>query len=185
MLRRDGAVMKKTTLMLPLLGILAFMPQAAFAKGKTYFGLAMLNSTYSEGGHDHRSTGLMGRLGYDFSRHVAVETHFGGSIGGESNVSDQFGQAQVIDQYSAFLCLNSYFGNKRVYALGGVTYGTLELQEPDSSAAVRNNDSNKSFGFGIEAYENDDISFQLEWVRYFDNASYTVDAWNLGIVTRF
>ena len=50
---------------------------------------------------------------------------------------------------------------------------------------IRNNDSNKSYGLGVEAYENDAISFQLEWVRYFDNRYYRVDAWNLGLVTRF
>ena len=178
----DGAVMKKATYISSILSVLALMPHVALAKGDAYFGVAMMNSTYSEAGHDHRS---MGRLGYDINRYVAVETHFGGTVGGESNVSDQYGQAQMIDQYSAFLCFNSHFGNKRLYVLGGVTYGTRELQGPNSSVAVRNNDSNKSFGMGIEAYENDDISFQLEWVRYFDNRYYTVDAWNLGLVTRF
>jgi hypothetical protein len=34
-------------------------------------------------------------------------------------------------------------------------------------------------------YGNEDISFQLEWMRYFDNRNYQVDAWNLGLVTRF
>ena len=161
------------------------LPLAALAQGKTYLGLAMLNAAYQEGGDNHRSTGLVGRLGYDFSRHVAVEAHFGGDVGGQSNVSAAIGQARIVDFYSAFLCLNSRFGNKRVYALGGITYGTRELQGANASAATRNNDSNKSFGFGVEAYENDDISFQLEWVRYFDNRYYRVDAWNLGLVTRF
>lgn len=161
------------------------IPVVALAQGKAYFGVAMLNSTYKENGDNHRSTGLVGRLGYDFSKYVAVETHFGGSVGEQSNVNTTIGQARIVDFYSAFLCLNSRFGNKRVYALGGITYGTRELQGPNATAATRNNDSNKSFGFGIEAYENDAISFQLEWVRYFDNRYYRVDAWNLGLVTRF
>jgi len=177
--------MQKAKIILVLLSVVTWLPHAAFAQGKAYFGVAMLNSTYKEGGNNHRSTGLVGRLGYDFSKHIAVETHFGGSIGSESNVTAQYGEAQIIDLYSAFLCLNSHFGNKRVYALGGITYGTRELRGPNSSVSVQNNDSNKSFGLGVEAYENDAISFQLEWVRYFDNRYYRVDAWNLGLVTRF
>lgn len=182
----NGAVMQRANIIiLSVLGVVAWLPQAALAQDKAYFGVAMLNSTYKEGGNNHRSTGLVGRLGYDFSRYIAVETHFGGSIGKESNVSTRYGEAQMVDLYSAFLCLNSHFGNKRVYALGGITYGTRELKGPNSSQSVRNDDSNKSFGFGVEAYENDAISFQLEWVRYFDNRYYRLDAWNLGLVTRF
>lgn len=177
--------MSKLNFILLILGVAALAPQTVFAQDRTYFGVAMFNSTYKAGSADHRSTGLVGRLGYDISRYFALETHFGGSIGDESNVSTNYGRAQIIDLYSAFLCLNSHFGNKRVYALGGITYGTRELKGPNSSAAVRNNDSNKSFGLGIEAYENDAISFQLEWVRYFDNRYYRVDAWNLGLITRF
>ena len=177
--------MKRTKLILTILGAVILMPQSVFARGETYFGVAMLNSTYKAEGNNHRSTGLLGRLGHEFNRRFALETHFGGNIGQETNVSTNFGQAQIIDLYSAFLCVNSYFGNKRVYALGGITYGTRELKGPNSSVAIRNNDSNKSFGLGVEAYENDAISFQLEWVRYFDNRYYRVDAWNLGLVTRF
>ena len=181
----NGAVMQETRVILTLLSIVTWLPQVAHAQDKAYFGVAMLNSAYKEVGNNHRSTGLVGRLGYDFSKHIAVETHFGGSIGQESNVSTQYGEAQITDFYSAFLCLNSHFGNKRIYALGGITYGTRELRGPNSSASIRNNDSNKSYGLGVEAYENDAISFQLEWVRYFDNRYYRVDAWNLGLVTRF
>ena len=177
--------MQKTRIILALLSVVTWLPQAAIAQDKAYFGVAMLNSTYKQGGNNHRSTGLVGRLGYDFSKYSAVETHFGGNIGQESNVSTQYGEARIIDLYSAFLCLNSHFGNKRVYALGGITYGTRELKGPNSSVSIRNDDSNKSYGLGVEAYENDAISFQLEWVRYFDNRYYRVDAWNLGLVTRF
>lgn len=176
--------MKKTQLIISILGLL-LSPQVVHAKGETYFGLAMLNSTYAAEGNDHHATGIVGRLGYDFSRHFALETHFGGDVGQESNVSPNFGRARIVDMYSAFLCVNSYFGNKRVYALGGVSRGTRELTAPGSTVATRDSGSTKSYGLGLEAYENDDISFQLEWVRYFDSRFYQVDAWNLGLVTRF
>ena len=145
----------------------------------------MLNSIYKENSNDHHSTGLVGRLGYELDKYLAVETHFGGSIGRQSNVSTSLGQAQITDLYSVFLCINNWIGDKRLYAMGGITYGAREYSGASSTVVTRNNDSNKSFGLGIEAYENDDISFQLEWVRYFDNRYYRVDAWNLGLVTRF
>ena len=177
--------MKRVHIILSISSLISLVPALSHAADKFYFGIAMLNTTYKNSTDDHRSTGLVGRLGYDFNKYLAVETHFGGSIGPESNVSTKSGRAQITDLYSAFVCLDKWFGNKRIYALGGITYGTRELQGSNSSVVVRNNDSNKSFGLGIEAYENNDISFQFEWVRYFDNRYYRVDAWNLGLVTRF
>lgn len=181
----NGDVMRRLNLILSIICAMALVPQVALARDKAYFGLAMLNSTYKVGAHDHRSTGLVGRLGYELSRYFALETHFGGSVGQESNVNTSYGQGQIVDLYSAFLCLNRWFGKKRLYALAGISYGTREYKGPDPAPAVRNTDSNKSFGLGVEAYENDAIGFQLEWVRYFDNRYYRVDAWNLGLVTRF
>ena len=183
--RRDTRVMKRVSLTLAAVIATVLAVPTAHAQNNAYLGLAMLNSTYAERGNDHRSTGLVARVGYDLNRYFAVETHFGGSIGQESNVNTGLGRAQITDLYSVFLRLNSHFGNKRVYALGGITYGARELTGPNASVATKNHDSNKSFGFGVEAYENDDISFQLEWVRYFDNRYYRVDAWTLGLVTRF
>jgi hypothetical protein len=181
----NGASMKRTNLILWVLGIMLLVPQAALAQDKIYFGAAMLNTNYKTDGNDHHSTGLVGRLGYDISKHFAVETHFGGSIGPESNVSTLYGQAQIIDFYSGFLVLNGHIKKERLYALAGITYGTREVKVTNTSAATRDSDSNKSFGLGIEMYGNEDISFQLEWMRYFDNRNYQVDAWNLGLVTRF
>lgn len=178
-------MMKRANLILSVLGIMALLPQAAFAEDKTYLGVAMLNSIYRIGGNDHRSTGLVGRLGYDMYKYLAVETQFGGDIGSQSNVSSDVGQAQISDFYSAFLRFNSRFGTTRMYALGGITYGTRELGASNSPVTIRSSGSNGSYGLGVEAYGNEAVSFQLEWVRYLGNRNYSVDGWNLGLVTRF
>ena len=178
--------MKRTNLIAFILIAAALVPQTASAQDKAYFGVAMLNSIYRDAAsHDHYSNGLVGRLGYDIARYLAVETHFGGSIGTESNVNNANGKGQLTDFYSAFLCLNSHFGNKRIYALGGMSYGTREFSGSASAAATRDSKTGTSYGAGIEAYHNDDISFNLEWVRYFDNSDFAMNAYNLGLLVRF
>ena len=89
------------------------------------------------------------------------------------------------DLYSGFLRMNAQFGNKRVYALAGMSYGNALATPPGSLAAIKSNHTNKSFGLGIELHGNDEIGFDLELVRYFDNKAFTVDAFNLGLVTHF
>ena len=176
--------MKKKKLILWAL-LAALLPGTVFAENRIYFGVAMLNSVYSNSRYDHRSTGLMGRLGYDFSKRFAVEGHFGGGIGPESNANSNIGQAQMDSIYSAFLRLNTYIGEQRLYALAGMSYGTQLLRSSNSGAFHKNSDTNRSLGFGLEIYGNQDLSFDFQLMRYFDNRYYTVDAFSLGLVTRF
>ena len=171
--------------LLSLCGILLLPHPAAAQDNRYYFGVAMYNPNYETSSANHRSTGVVGRLGYILSKRFAVETHFGGSIGSESNVNPAEGQAQITDFYSAFLRANAQYGFTRAYVLGGITYGKRENVPPNSTVTTKNNDSNKSFGFGVEVSDNDAFKIALEWIRYFDNQYYTVDAWNLGIVTYF
>jgi hypothetical protein len=171
-----------------LLAAALLLPQlagAADGNDRTYFGVSMLNDIYTTPQYNHRSTGLMGRLGYDFSRRLAAEVHVGGSIGPESNANTAIGRAQMDSIYSLFLRLNAYIGTKRLYGLAGMSYGTRVLSASNSAVQARNSDSNKSLGFGLEIYGNRDVSFDFELIRYFDNRYYKVDAFNLGLVTRF
>lgn len=167
----------------------AVLPPAAAADeargGRTYFGVSMLNMIYATGGSDHRSTGLVGRLGYDLSRHLAAETHFGGSIGAESNADSAIGRAQMDSFYSLFLRLNGYLGTKRLYGLAGLSYGQRVLKPPGALSTTHSGAVSGSLGAGLEIFGNRDISFDLEVVRYFDRGHYSLSALNLGLLTRF
>ena len=176
--------MKKTKLML-WVWVAVLLPGTVHAENRIYFGVAMLNSVYTNSRYNHRSAGLMGRLGYDFNKRFAVEGHFGGSIGPESNTNTNIGQAQMDSIYSAFLRLNTYIGEQRLYALAGMSYGTQVLRSSGAGMFHKNSDTNRSLGFGLEIFGNQDLSFDFQLIRYFDNRYYTVDAFNLGLVTRF
>lgn len=181
----NGVIIKMTRRMLAALGMMIAVSPAALAQDMNYFGVAMFNSHYIANRVDHRSTGLMGRIGRDISRHFAAEVHFGGSIGPQSNLSATVGRAQIDSLYGGFVRANSAFGLTRLYLLGGITYGTRVLAATGTAAATRDHDTNKSFGFGIEFSEKGAFKLVLEGVRYFDNRYYRVDAWNVGVVTHF
>ena len=177
--------MKIASWALAVLGV-TFLPlQPVFAQDKAYFGVAMFNPHYIANSVDHRSTGLMGRLGYELSKHFAMEMHFGGSIGAQTNLSNTVGRAQMDSLYGGFLRVNSHFGFARPYLLAGVTYGTRVLAPAGSSVATRDHESTKSYGLGVEFSDNQKFRVVLELVRYFDNRLYTVDAWNVGFVNHF
>ena len=179
--------MKAMNLLLGLLAGALLLPLGTCGGDNmgVYVGGSMFNSVYGEPHHDHRSTGLLGRLGYDLSRRFAVETHIGGAIGPEANANSSVGEAQMDSVYSLFLRLNTYLGRNRLYALGGLSYGTRLLTVGPNNVQVRNSDSTRSVGLGLELYGNRDISFDFQLIRYFDTRYYTVDAFNVGLLTRF
>lgn len=150
---------------------------------KAYYGVAMFNPNYKTSTNDHRSTGLVGRLGYDISKHFAVEAHVASTIGSEAAVDTAQGEMQMSNLYGAFLRANTQYGLGRIYILGGYAHGTRTVKFPQSS--YEDDDSNKAFGFGAEISDDGMFGIGLEWIKYFDNRYYTVEAWNLGIVSRF
>ena len=185
--------MKITTLLAFLsLILLIFPPQTASALdlGKpkmenVYFGVAMFNPTYKTNTRDHRSTGLVGRLGYDLTQHFAIEAQAASSIGSEAAFTPEDGEMQMSNLYGVFLRANTQFSFSRVYAMAGYFHGTRVVKFPLASTSFEDEDSNKAFGFGAELSDDGKLGIALEWIRYFDNRYYTVEAWNLGIVSRF
>lgn len=164
--------------------MMAALPHAASARGNAYLGLAMFNPTYKSDDGDHRSTGLMARFGYRFAPHLAVEAHGGGSIGSESGATPDDVQAQMSSLYGAFVRADTPFKYGTFYALGGYMHGTRVIKYP-SGASFTDDDSNKAFGVGMELTDDGGLGFALEFIRYFGNQYYTLDAWNLGVVTHF
>lgn len=150
---------------------------------KAYYGVAMFNPTYKTNSSDHRSTGLVGRLGYDISKHFALEAHAATTIGSEAAADPAQGEMQMSNLYGAFLRANTQYGLSRIYILAGYAHGTRTINM--SQSGFEDDDSNKAFGFGAEISDDGMFSLALEWIRYFDNRYYTLEAWNLGIVSRF
>jgi hypothetical protein len=180
--------MRLFTLAWILMAAAALPPAAAADEAqddRTYFGVSMLNMIYATGGSDHRSTGLVGRFGYDLSRHLAVETHFGGSIGAESNADSAIGRAQMDGLYSLFLRYNGYLGTQRLYGLAGMSYGQRVLKPPGAVRTSHSGTVSGSLGLGLEIFGNRDVSFDFEVIRYFDRAHYSLSALNLGLLARF
>lgn len=178
-----GTGMSIVKLVLRPLLFAALLPLPAAAQDKMYVGLAMFNSHYHESG-DHRSTGLMARAGYTLTSRFSVEGHMGGSIGTESSADFGEFQAQISQLYGLYgrLGTPSRFGT--LYLLGGYTYGQRELTAADGTVST-GNVSSPSLGAGIQFADEGALGFTFEVIRYFHASDFSVDAWNLGLVTRF
>lgn len=163
---------------------MAVLPQVVCAQGNAYLGLSMFNPTYKDNTGSHRSTGLMARLGYRLTQHFGVEVQGGGSIGSESGATADRIEAKISSLYGGFVRAEQPFKFGTFYALGGLVQGTRVIKFP-SGASFTNDGSNKAFGAGMELTDDGVLGITLEWIRYLDNPYYTVDAWNLGVVTHF
>lgn len=176
--------MKLRGWLLLMVGAASWAPQFAAAQGNFYLGLAMFNPSYDDDSGNHRSTGLLARAGYKLTPHLALEAQGGGSIGGQTASAPDEIRAQMSSLYAGFVRVATPFKYGSVYALGGIAYGTRVLRYP-GGASFTDQDSNKAFGVGMEVSDDGALGLSLEWMRYFDNQYYTLDAWNLGLVTHF
>lgn len=161
----------------------ALFPALAAAEGGRYLAVGMLNTNYKDGDGDHRSTGLIGRAGYDLDKRLALEVHAGLSIGEQSGADPGTPQAQMSSLLGGFVRLNTRFGFSRAYAMLGYMHGMRVVEQTGSR--FEDDDSSKAFGFGAEVSDDGALSIDLQWMHYFDNRYYSLDAWNLSVLKRF
>lgn len=178
-----GETMKSTKLICLATAMAALLSSPAYAQGDRYLALGMLNTNYKDGDGDHRSTGLIGRIGYDLGERLALELHAGASIGDQSGADPGTRQAQMTGLAGGFLRVNTHFGFSRAYAMVGYMHGSRVVEQ--SGSRLEDEDSNKAFGFGAEVSDDGALAIDLQWMHYFDNRYYSVDAWNLSILKRF
>lgn len=126
---------------------------------------------------------MIGRAGYDLDKRLALEVHAGLSIGEQSGADPGTPQAQMSSLLGGFVRLNTHFGFSRAYAMLGYMHGMRVVKQTGSR--FEDDDSSKAFGFGAEVSDDGVLSIDLQWMHYFDNRYYSVDAWNLSILKRF
>lgn len=178
--------MRRTTI--ALLTTLASTTALADTAGETYVGGQFAQITYDEDGFSEAEpTAIIGRLGYFFADHFAMETRLGFGLGDDSINAYGYDIDVEVDTMIGFyglgnLPLNDMFS---VYALAGLTRGELTAKADGYNASATADDSGFSYGAGVQARFNQSVSAHLEYMSYLDESDYSVSGLAAGINFHF
>ena len=180
---------------LPAALLAVCMAAPAAAETGLYGGVQYTYFDLSEEGVDDDALfdGLGVRLGYQLSDIVGVELRTGTGLGTDDVDIGTLGfRAEVeLDYYAGAYVRAGYPVSETVsaYAIAGFTHAefssellganlTLDIDLVDSESDV-------SYGLGIDVTANEDITLNLEVMRYMDTGDIKIDGASFGMSFRF
>ena len=146
---------------------------------KWYLGLGGAVVNFDDGVDSVTPLNAYLRLGWDFSRYVGI-----GIEGGTSLIKDDFaGVNFAVNTGLVYVRGIVPVGNKsKIYALVGPA--RVELKGTQGNSVARVDDDDTAWGIGFEtALES--YSFNINYIKYYDNLGVDVGAINFGLVGYF
>lgn len=164
----------------------AITATAAASDIQQYWGAAYTSGEYEyEGIGGTDITGAQLLIGSQILPFLSIEGRAGSSLQTSTKISNVEVKTQVQYWASAFARLSANFDRVRPYALLGYTTGRAKASVPSLGLEDSDTDQDFSYGVGIELYADQRTAAFVEWVQYFETDLYTIDAWALGMSTRF
>jgi opacity protein-like surface antigen len=183
--------MKKTTAIVASIASLLFCGAAAaqdFAM-RPYVGADALFWDFdADGLSSFSATGLRLRGGVYFNQYFALEAHAGFGGSDSKTFSDGFGSVGIeveLDRFfSAFLRGTLPLGDRfNAYGLLGYTDAKASLTVSDGPFSFSESDSDNglSFGIGADMAVMNNVSLNLDYVRYLDASDYEFSGISFGV----
>lgn len=164
----------------------AVMATSSASDLRHYWGAAYTSGEYQyEGIGGTDITGAQLLIGSQILPFLSIEGRAGSSLQSNTKIANVEVNTQVQYWVSAFTRLSANFDRVRPYALVGYTTGRAKASAPSLGLEASDTDQDISYGVGIELYADERTAAFVEWVKYFDTDLYTIDAWALGMSTRF
>ncbi|HTN32431.1 MAG TPA: porin family protein [Marinobacter sp.] len=172
--------------LITILGLACFSSSVALAD-QNYVGASFAFVDYSEEGirDDASLTMIAGRLGAKFNKNLSGEIRVGFGVGDDSvNVLGTDVDVELNTMFGAYVrggveVAKSFYP----YVVLGYTRGEITLSVPGYSRS--DSESDVSFGLGADVDINDKLTFNVEYMNYFDKDGAEIDGFSLGLVTRF
>lgn len=175
----------KTTISAVVLSGLIISPAFAGTPDTSYAGLQYAHFMYEDDfGFETEPGAVVGRIGHFLNEFVAIELRagFGVSDGDiEWDGSDTGADSEIDALYGIYFAGHIPISDRfSVYGLLGYTGGEFTLKyEPYGSESE--NDSDISFGAGVEVGFTPAVSGTVEYVSYFSESDYDIEALSVGL----
>ena len=166
-------------------------PFEVFASSEVdaYLGIGYGVSEFSaEGIPDFNPSGLVVRFGGIFNRYFAIEGRFGVGLEEDTqNINGVEASVELDSLMGAYGVGHINFGkSSSVYGLIGVSRVEGTVKVPTIPGATASDDeSDLSFGIGVDVGITKSISLNIEYVSYVNKTDFDLSAIGLGAVIRF
>ena len=156
---------------------------AGVQKPGIYVGGGLTDTTFEIDGvsGDASPTALFARIGYQINEYVAAEARLGSGL-----ESDKFHgiKTEIEDFYGAYAKVGvPTTVGLYPYALVGLTHGELKASSRGNSD--KQDDSDVSFGLGVDYWFDSNFSVGVEYTKYLETSDYKVTGISLGANYKF
>lgn len=175
----------KTTISAVVLTGFIISPAFAGTPGASYAGLQYAHFMYEDDfGFETEPGAVVGRIGHFLNKFVAIELRAGFGISDgdiELDGSDTRADSEVDALYGIYFAGHVPITDRfSVYGLLGYTGGEAAFDNgPNGSESE--NDSDFSFGAGVEVGIIPAVSGTVEYVSYFSESDYDIEALSVGL----
>jgi len=165
---------------------LALLASTAYAANDGFYaGVNYVQVTYKETGFEKLNpSALMGRVGKEINKNVAVEGRFAVGLSEDSVTILGTKVDLEIDSFVG-LYLKGMIPSGSVTPYGVIGWGSGEVTAKAPGVSVGGDDSDISYGIGLDIAVNKGTFVNLEYGRLFKGDGFKVDALSAGIGFRF
>jgi opacity protein-like surface antigen len=151
---------------------------AGVQKPGIYVGGGLTDTTFEIDGvsGDASPTALFARIGYQINEYIAAEARLGGGLD-----SDKFHgiKTEIEDFYGAYAKVGvPTTVGLYPYALVGLTHG--ELKASYGGYSDKQDDSDVSFGIGVDYWFDSNFSIGVEYMKYLETSDYKITGLSIG-----
>lgn len=167
--------------------LLLALSGAVLAQDQTpYFGAQYGNVVYQEiGSNGYDLSSIVLRGGMRLSDHVAVEGRFAFGLGDDINlILGSPVKLELNHLYGVYVMgILPLTDTAEAYGIVGYTDGELTATGPGGTVVIGDDDI--SFGIGGQVEVANDVKVTFEYMQYFNEATYDVEAITVGVVKLF
>lgn len=152
---------------------------------KSYTGLNYMFISYEPDGVSDIDLGAFGlKLGVDINDYIGVEMRAGLGVDDDTvNVLGVDVDVEINYFYSVYARPKYRMNQIQIYGLLGFT--KAELEASAFGVSVEEDDTDFSYGLGLEWFFNDNASASIEYMQLFDESDYEVESFNIGLTYYF
>ena len=175
---------KKALISTVALGLASAFVTSAHAEGQFYAGggVAVLESSADGGQDDLTFKEVYGRLGMMFGDYFSGEARVGFGFSGDSvggNVD-----VDIDNFYGAYVRAGAPVAES-FYPYVVLGYTRLETSISGYGVDVSDSDSDISYGLGFDLSSSDSLTFNVEYMKFYDEDGVEVDGLSFGLATSF
>ena len=147
---------------------------------RPYAGVNYFFANYEDDYDIEADSGVAGiKLGVDINDYIGIEMRVG--VGVDDDTIDVLGVDVKVEVDHAYgLYVRPKFRQEQVQVYGLLGFTEIEYEVSVFGLSIEDDETDFSFGAGLEYFFNDNVSVSVEYMQLLDKDDYEVESYNIG-----